>query len=136
MKEKNLESERNSPDPLHFEVGETKYTIHPHHVHFFEKLRALPVKHRIKLLGLEVHQMQAYIAEEKLYASVRVKNLLSKTWYWKDTGDQVEIHADTIPGVQFSIKEMQAKNRSIDVLLKIIEFFEGDEREVYTKEED
>lgn len=135
MKEKNLESESNAPNPLYFEIGQTKYTIHPHHVDFFEKLRVLPVKHRIKLLGLEIEQMQAYIAEEKLHASVRVKNLLSKTWYWKDTGDVVDIHIDTIPGVPYTVKEMQAKNRSLEILLRIVDFFEGENREVYAKED-
>lgn len=136
MKEKELESEHNSPNPMFLEIGQTKYTIHPHHVDFFEKLRSLPVKHRIILMGLSVGEVRAYIGQEKHEMLAKVRYHLSKTWYWKETGELVDINEDTIPEVSFTVKEMLSNRRSIEVLEKIIEFFEGPDREVYTKSDE
>lgn len=136
MVEKTLESDYNSPDPLKIKVRTgTVYTIHPHHVHFFEKLRDLPVAAKIEMLGLTTKEMSVYISNEKIKLQGEVGFLLNKKWYWKDTGDVVDITPDTIPEVPLTLAQMQSKVRSIETLAKIKEFFTGDNREVYCKED-
>ncbi len=133
-KEKELGSEQGLDD-LHITIGGVKYVIQGYHRDFFEKLQKLPVAAKIQLMELTPKQLIQYTGEKKYAARQKVLSLLSKKWYWKDTGDEVEFMIDTIPSVSFSLREMQSKMRSIDVLEKIIEFFEGTDREVYTKED-
>ncbi len=133
-KEKELGSEQGLDD-LHITIGGVKYLIQGFHRDFFEKLQKLPVAAKIQLMELTPKQLIQYTGEKKYAARQKVLVLLSKKWYWKDTGDEVEITQDTIPDVPFTVSAMQSKMRSIDILEKIIEFFEGDDREVYTKED-
>ena len=133
-KEKELGSEQGLDD-LHITIGGVKYLIHGYHRDFFEKLQKLPVAAKIQLMKLTPKQLIQYTGEKKYAARQKVLVLLSKKWYWKDTGDDVEITQDTIPDVPFTVSAMQSKMRSIDILEKIVEFFKGDDREVYTKED-
>jgi hypothetical protein len=131
-KEIELGSEQALED-LHITIGGNRYLIHGFHRDFFEKLQKLPVAVKIQLMELTPKQLIQYTGEKKYAARQKVIILLSKKWCWKDTGDDVEITQDTIPDVPFTVSAMQSKMRSIDILEKIIEFFEGDDREVYTK---
>lgn len=120
-------------EDLHITAAGKPYFIHGFHRDFFEKLQKLPVAAKIQLMELTPKQLIQYTGEKKYAARQKVIVLLSKKWCWKDTGDDVEITQDTIPDVPFTVSAMQSKMRSIDILEKIIEFFEGDDREVYTK---
>jgi hypothetical protein len=122
-------------EDLHITIGGKRYLIHGFHRHFFEQLQKLPVAAKIQLMELTPKQLIQYTGEKKYAARQKVIVLLSKKWCWKDTGDDVEITQDTIPDVPFTGSAMQSKMRSIDILEKIIEFFEGTDREVYTKED-
>lgn len=132
MKETELTSESKSDRPLSIEVGQTKYTIGEYHVDFFEKMRATPVKHRIKLMNLSIHDLRAYIGAEKHAMLERVRYHFKRKWYWKDTGDEVDFSHDVIKGASFSVSQMCSTQRSIETLMIILEFFEGPDREVYT----
>lgn len=136
MKTKVLESEQSCPDGLIKRFSQVTYKIHPHHVDFFEKLQKLPVKHKIELMNISVLEAQEYVYNEKQRALIKVAKIFSIQWYWRETGDEVEIYKDTIPDVPFTLQEMKAKNRKLETLLKIIDFFEGENSEVYNKEED
>ena len=128
-----LESRQADPDPLHITSGGKEYVIHGFHRDFFEQLQKLPVTARIELMKLTAKQLQDYVAARKRDARAKVDYLLSLKWYWKDSGDEVEFHIDTIPGVHYSIAEIKSKQRSLDTLNQVIDFFEGDDREVYNK---
>jgi hypothetical protein len=119
-------------EDMYISAGGKRYFIHGFHRSFFEQLQKLPVAARIELMELSSTQLSNYILERKNEALNKVKQLLGQKWYWKETGDEVEITSDTIPSVPYTIKEMQAKNRAYEVLNKIIDFFEGNNNEVYT----
>lgn len=131
---KDLQSKQASPDPIVLTVDGKDYKIHEYHVDFFEQLQRLPPAVRISLMNLTTNQMQSYIRKKRANAYSKAVDLLSKQWYWRETGDPVEITKETILGVDYTPKEMLAKNRSLEILEKIIEFFEGENREVYLKE--
>jgi len=122
-------------EDMYVTAGGKRYFIHGFHRGFFEQLQTLPATARIELMNLTPAQLTKYTGEKKYAAHQKVLSLLSKKWYWKDTGDKVEFMIDTIPSVSFSLREMQSKMRSTETLEKIIEFFEGIDREVYTKED-
>jgi hypothetical protein len=128
-----LESRQADPDPLHLTSGGKEYVIHGFHRDFFEQLQKLPVRARIEFMNLTPTQLQDYLSARRRDAQDKVQYLLSLKWYWKDSGDEVEFHVDTIPDVHYSVAEMKSKQRSLDTLKKIIEFFEGDNTEVYNK---
>jgi hypothetical protein len=120
-------------EDLHITAAGKPYFIHGFHRHFFEQLQKLPISARIELMNLKTKDMQDYVTAKKRTARAKVDYLLSLRWYWKDSGDEVEFHIDTIPGVHYSIAEIKSKHRSIETLNQVIEFFEGDDREVYNK---
>lgn len=128
-----LESRQADPDPLHLTAGGKPYQIHGFHRDFFEQLQKLPVSARIELMNLTPKQLQDYLSARRRDAQDKVHYLLSLKWYWKDSGDEVEFHIDTISNVPYTVTEMKSKQRSLDTLKKIIEFFEGDNTEVYNK---
>jgi hypothetical protein len=131
--EKELHSKQKSPDPIHITAAGKQYKIHEFHVDFFEQIQNLPAAAKIELMQLTTTQMQDYIRKRRSNAYSKVVYLLSQQWYWRETGDLVELSKDTILGVNYTPKEMVAKNRSLEILEKVIEFFEGENREVYLK---
>ena len=137
MVDKTLESEHNAPEPLKIQLRNgDNVTIHPHHVDFYEKLTKLPVPTRIQMMELTIPQLQNYISNEKRKLLAEVNVLLSKKWFWRETGERVDIDHYTIPEVRFSFNEMKSPKRTIDTLYLIKEFFTGNNREVYSNDGD
>ena len=134
MVEKTLESEFPDTKPLLITLRtKTKITIHPFHIDFFEKLQQLPASEKIELMQLTNVETRAHF--QKLYRSKlsRVTHMLKKTWYWKETGDPVDFSTTSLLHDGWTIENICKRPKNDIILDLFIEFFEGDNTEVYIK---
>ena len=99
------------------------------------KLRALPADAKIKLMLLSVGDLQQYVNKTKSTSNNILIDLLLKTWYFKETGDEVSLFF--IDGTEYTRDELLKRCRSkrtyqlVD-LEKFINFF-TEQSEVYSK---
>ena len=103
---------------------------------FFDKLRALPSHMRIKLMGLDVKEMQQFIANERKSKIEEVLGLIQKNWYWKESGMRVLKGEEEIPEFDYETIKQWRRNMgsmSIEKINRIIEWFTKENSEVYIK---
>lgn len=103
--------------------------------------------HKMQLAGLEItldvlgHKdveiLQGIIDKKKNSYKIFLISLLENKWYWRESGDEAEITADMI-GVamlpELILKKCKStRPPSIEIMMKVINFYVGDRAEVYTK---
>lgn len=129
------------PTGLKKHEGPEHIFISPYDMDFVRQLRKLPVLTRIELLLLTEEEMTNHIKQSKKKLVNQAIELLSKEWYWKETGDIAEIDPGVLPETDLSGKEFirllkSKKPPAKETIEGVIEFFTRDvtRAEVYTKD--
>lgn len=111
---------------------------------FVRKVQTLPVITRVHMMGLTDKELESYIAAQKKYVLNWLIEILQKKWYWRESGDPIEVLPGMLPGTPLDIsallKQCQSKRPPTKVVIEgVIDWFVGDHQgrhsEVYLKEE-
>lgn len=136
-----IESERVIKDFASFILPNGKrITIGEYDLDFFEKIQALPAPTKIKMMKLSEEEMLDFIAKKKKHVKDFCFLLLSREWFWRDSGDPAIIDEDIIPGIPFTQEQLLRKvNHGKGMKTKdmhlIVDFFTDDHAQVYYKDE-
>lgn len=107
---------------------------------FVNVIRQYPAETRIELMQLSEQDCLLYFKEKKQSYKEFVLEILSKKWFWRETGDRFYLKdvecefiddCPTYQKVKFLIKKDKI---SIDILSKIIEFFTKDYSKLYQQD--
>ena len=119
-----------------FPFPEKIIIIGTHDSNFFDKLRALPPHMKIKLMGLDVEDMQKCIDNKRESKVEEALGLIQKNWYWKESGMRVLKGEEEIPEFDYETIKQWRRNMgsmSIEKINRIIEWFTKENSEVYIK---
>ena len=104
---------------------------------FFEQIRALPVHIRIILMVLKPEEMEKSIAESRKEIEHHLLELIDNNWYWKESGVKLFKSEDEFPLFDYkTLTQIRRKVHSLplELLIKLTEWFENDNSEVYIPE--
>lgn len=107
---------------------------------FFEKLQLLPAPTKIQMMKLSDEEMIKYISDKKKNANKFLIELLERKWYYRESGDEVEADMDyRITDLPYTPSQLLKKCKSkrpmaLNIINQVIEFYTGNNAEVYNKE--
>lgn len=115
-----------------------KVTIGKYVVDFFERLQELPAFTKIQMMNLSAEEMTKYINDHKKTENKLLIELLQRKWYWRETGEEILVNEVINEDISFSLQTMLFKSKSkrpytLEQIKKLIDFFTGENKEVYNK---
>jgi hypothetical protein len=108
---------------------------------FYRELIKLPAFAKISLMHLSIEEMQEHINKTKNELNAKLLDLLKKEWYWRMTGELAEFYPEVLPTNKYAIPQLikicESKRKlPLEDIKLLIEFFTGDNSELYLKEEE
>ena len=121
-----------------------KLHISKYDIGFLEKLRRLPVDDKIFLMCLSVEDIDQYLKRYKKTLNKKVVEIFSKEWLARETGEpfsfddaDLNVRMFGIDLTDTEIMNTAKKGKlSTESCSKIVDYFESDRCEFYTKDSD
>lgn len=140
MKKILIETTSQEPNVGEFLIDGHKIVIGKNDLNFFNKLRNIESSIKIKLMNISIVELENFVINEKTKRKSQLISLLSKEWFYKETGESIALEYQT-PLLEkvYSQKELlklvkSKKGLSYSNQEILINFFTGENREVYTNE--